>query len=104
MSRDSYFQGHYLKSVAVEKKAERVTAAPGWFWIPGRTWGAAWVSWASAPGYVSWCPLGWNNRPLIQINVFSGRDRWHPWTVVPRRHFGAGYVYKVLVEEGKTQK
>lgn len=64
-----------------------------WFWIPGRSWGAAWVSWAYAPDYISWSPLGWNNRPLIQINVFSGRNRWHPWTVIPRRHFGAGYVY-----------
>ena len=24
-------------------------ARNAWFWIPGRTWGAAWVSWASAP-------------------------------------------------------
>ena len=31
---DSYFQGHYLKSVAVEKEAETVEAVPGWFWIP----------------------------------------------------------------------
>jgi hypothetical protein len=32
--RDSYFQGHYLKSVDVEKKAEKVQVAPGWFWVP----------------------------------------------------------------------
>lgn len=63
-----------------------------WFWIPGRTWASAWVSWAVAPDYVSWCPLGWNNRPLIQINVFNAGSRWHPWTVVPRRHFGRGFV------------
>lgn len=68
-----------------------------WFWIPGRHWGAAWVSWAHAPGYVSWCPLGWNNRPVfsfININLFGGHryDRWHAWTVVPRRHFGTGFV------------
>ena len=63
-----------------------------WFWIPGRAWAPAWVAWGAAPGYVSWCPLGWNNRPLIQINVFSGRDRWHPWTYLPRHHFGRGYV------------
>lgn len=64
-----------------------------WFWIPGRRWASAWVSWAIAPGYVSWCPLGWNNRPIIQINVFNGFNRWHPWTVVPRRHFGVGFVH-----------
>ena len=35
-----------------------------WFWIPERHWNAAWVSWGAAPGYVSWCPLGFNNRPV----------------------------------------
>jgi hypothetical protein len=70
-----------------------------WFWIPGRHWGPAWVSWAYAPGYVSWCPLGWNNRPVfsfININIFRGRrhhfDHWRAWTVVPRRHFGRSFV------------
>jgi hypothetical protein len=69
----------------------------GWFWIPGRTWGAAWVSWAYAPGYVSWCPLGWNNRPVfsfVNVNIYGGRryDPWHAWTVVPHRGFGRGAV------------
>lgn len=71
-----------------------------WFWIPGRHWGPAWVSWAYAPGYVSWCPLGWNNRPVIgfvNINIYRGYrgryyDPWHAWTIVPRRHFGRSYV------------
>ena len=74
-------------------------ASSGWFWIPGRTWGAAWVSWASAPGYVSWCPLGWNNRPVVQINIHVGRgyDPWRAWTVVPQRHFGRGYVHRTVV-------
>jgi hypothetical protein len=64
-----------------------------WYWIPGRTWAPAWVAWAYAPGYVSWSPLGWDNRPLIQINIFSSRTRWHPWTVVPYRYFGVGPVH-----------
>jgi hypothetical protein len=63
-----------------------------WFWIPGRHWGPAWVSWAYSPGYVSWCPLGWNNRPIVQfvnVNIYGGRhhDPWDAWTVVPYRHF-----------------
>lgn len=71
----------------------------GWFWIPGRTWGAAWVSWAYAPDYVSWCPLGWNNRPVFGININIGRgyDPWRAWTVIPRRHFGSGYVHRYVV-------
>ena len=40
-----------------------------WFWIPGRAWGPAWVSWASAPGYVSWCPLGFDSRPVFGFSV-----------------------------------
>ncbi len=70
-------------------------SAGAWFWIPGRTWGPAWVSWAYAPGYVSWCPLGWNNRPVFgfsSVNVYRGHryDPWNAWTVVPHRGFGRG--------------
>ena len=32
--QDSYFQGHYLKSVEVEKRPEKVEVAAGWYWIP----------------------------------------------------------------------
>ena len=67
-------------------------SAGTWFWIPGRSWGPAWVSWAYAPGYVSWCPLGWNNRPVIQIVNVYGFDPWRAWTAVARRHFGVDYV------------
>lgn len=31
---ESYFQGHYLKAVDVEKEMERVDVEEGWFWIP----------------------------------------------------------------------
>ena len=49
------------------------------------------------PNYVSWCPLGWNNRPvynLVNVNVYGGHryNPWHAWTVVPRHHFNASYV------------
>jgi hypothetical protein len=70
-------------------------SAGAWFWIPGRTWGPAWVSWAYAPGYVSWCPLGWDNRPavLLTASFYSGRyDPWNAWTVIPRQRFGTGFV------------
>jgi len=67
-----------------------------WFWIPGRTWGPAWVSWAYAPGYVSWCPLGWDNRAVFGFNLNFNRgyryDPWRAWTVVPHGRFGSGFV------------
>ncbi len=69
-----------------------------WFWIPGRSWAPAWVSWAYAPGYVSWCPLGWNNRPIFGVNFYGGRyNAWHAWTAVPRHHFGHGNVHARVV-------
>lgn len=76
-----------------------ISASGSWFWIPGRRWGAAWVSWAYAPGYVSWCPLGWNNRPIFQINVVNVRsyNPWRAWTIVPRGHFGRGFVHRNVV-------
>ena len=61
-------------------------ARNAWFWIPGRTWGAAWVSWSFADDYVSWCPLGWNGRPVFALSIGSRRG-WDYWTV-PRRSFG----------------
>ena len=69
-----------------------------WFWIPGRSWGAAWVSWGAAPDYVSWCPLGFDNRPVFALSVNSydswrrGGGQWFGWTVMSRSHFGGrGY-------------
>ncbi len=31
---ESYFQGHYLKAVDVEKESETLDVAEGWFWVP----------------------------------------------------------------------
>ena len=31
---ESYFQGHYLKAVDVEKESESIDVMEGWFWIP----------------------------------------------------------------------
>jgi hypothetical protein len=78
-----------------------------WFWIPGAAWGPAWVSWGIGPGYVGWCPLGWNNAPVFSFWVggsyygggyyggaysrpYGPHDPGHGWTVVPRQHFRPG--------------
>ena len=76
-----------------------LSAAGAWFWIPKSGWGAAWVHWAVAPGYVGWCPLGWNNRPVLAFwghgrrpGAFAGsyrgyRDPFRAWSVVPTHSF-----------------
>ena len=51
----------------------------GWYWIPGRVWAPAWVSWRYGGGYAAWCPLGPSGV------VFGYR---HPaWVAVEERHF-----------------
>ena len=51
----------------------------GWYWVPGRVWGPAWVDWRYGGGYVTWCPLG---PPGV---VFGYR---HPgWVAVSEQHF-----------------
>src|SRR3954466_2387579 len=49
----------------------------GWYWIPGRVWGPAWVSWRYGGGYAAWCPLG-------PPGVYFGYR--HPaWVAVPEQ-------------------
>jgi hypothetical protein len=52
------------------------------------------VSWGISPGFVTWCPLGWNNRAVFGFSHVGGfgSSRWNSWTVVPRHRFGHGFV------------
>lgn len=63
--RDSYFQGHYLKSVEVEKTAERLDVVPGWFWIPTAQSRANLISYIMEPetddNLITW---GWADHVL----------------------------------------
>jgi hypothetical protein len=59
-----------------------------WFWAPGAVWGGAWVSWASAPGYVGWCPVGYCGGGF-SFGVGFGVP-WG-WVVVSRPYFGYKY-------------
>lgn len=36
----------------------------GYYWIPGHTWGPAWVSWAVGGDSIGWCALGRHDRAL----------------------------------------
>ena len=77
-----------------------LSGAGAWYWIPSAGWGAAWVNWAVAPGYVGWCPLGWNNRPVLGFWGHGSRsayygsgghyDPWRAWSVVSTNSFRRG--------------
>ena len=80
-----------------------------WCWIPGLHWASAWVSWALAPGYVSWSPLGFNNGPVFGFWPGAGssyrgyvHDPWNAWTVVPRHAFGTRTHMSAVAVRGST--
>ncbi len=64
-----------------------------WYWVPHSRWAPAWVAWGYAPGYVSWCPLGWDGRAVFGFSYYGGyRDWWSAWTIVPARVFVTNVV------------
>lgn len=72
-----------------------------WFWIPDRRWAPAWVSWATAADYVSWCPLGFDNRPVVGFSLTVG-NAWAGWVVMPRTYFGVrAYPVQRYAIEGR---
>ncbi len=73
-----------------------------WFWVPDRYWAPAWVSWSSAPGYVAWSPLGFDNRPIVNVSIHVGPRIG--WSVVPRSHWKPRvYVPGVAVAHNRLQ-
>ncbi|HEY7450400.1 MAG TPA: DUF6600 domain-containing protein [Vicinamibacterales bacterium] len=69
-----------------------------WYWIPGRQWSPAAVSWAVGSSFVSWCPLGFNGQPVVGFSngpsyvynrVF---DPDFAWTTIPGHAFGTPVV------------
>jgi hypothetical protein len=67
----------------------------GWTWIPGNTWGPAWVEWRYNDDYVGWAPL----TPAAEFSAGIGityRSAWvapvHYWNFVPSRNFTAEHI------------
>ena len=72
-------------------------ASSRWYWIPERHWAPAWVSWAYAPGYVSWCPLGYNNLPAVPVGYIGA---YRGWTVLPSRAWGPNVAVRPYAVTG----
>ena len=68
-----------------------------WYWMPGRQFAPAWVSWSVGPGYVGWTALGSQDRPVSSWDTVAQRRGAYPggtldpsraWTVIPSDRFG----------------
>ena len=69
--RDSYFQGHYLQSVEVEKETESLDVVEGWFWVPTAQSRANLISYLMEPetddNLITW---GWTDH-ILQVTPQS---------------------------------
>ena len=72
---DSYFQGHYLKTVDVEKTSERVDVVPGWFWVPSAQSRANLIAYLMEPetddNLITW---GWTDH-LLEVTEEDEDER-----------------------------
>jgi len=64
-----------------------LSARLGWYWIPDRVFGPAWVSWAVGGSHIGWCALDRWNRPIRQGQ--GPRDGHDGWTFVRRGDFSS---------------
>ena len=71
VQRDSYFQGHYLQSVEVEKEEESLDVVEGWFWVPTAQSRANLISYLMEPetddNLITW---GWTDH-ILQVTPRS---------------------------------
>ena len=65
----------------------------GWLWIPGTTWGPAWVSWRSGNGSFGWAPLS----PDYEFSSSDLKEYQCPkdwWVFLPPRYLYGGDYYR----------
>ena len=72
-----------------------------WFWVPDRKFAPAWVSWATSPGHVGWCPLGVDGRPVgwSKSNFPEAR---RGWTMATANQFSAASGPGAVVRPQRT--
>lgn len=80
----------------------------GWLWVPGTTWGPAWVSWQYGGGYVGWAPLppsvGFEVGIGIRIGGFDLSFGIQPdiYSFVPERSFLEARVSSFLIPAARN--
>jgi hypothetical protein len=63
----------------------------GWVWVPGSTWGPAWVEWRYSDDYIGWAPLtphAYYDGAVVRFDA-GWSTPVHYWNFVPGRSFTA---------------
>ncbi len=63
----------------------------GWVWIPGTTWGPAWVSWRGNDSYYGWAPLGPGFEMGMTFGNYYCPDDW--WVFIPPMYLYDHHYY-----------
>ncbi len=65
-----------------------------WIWVPGYTWGPAWVRWRRGGGCVGWAPLG---------PAGGGAAHYTYWVFVPKQRVYRNRVASAVVGPNRAQ-
>jgi hypothetical protein len=67
----------------------------GWFWVPGTSWGPAWVCWRSNDLYMGWAPFppGLEFRAGMNFAMFGMDIPGRFWIFIGCSHFMDGEIY-----------
>ncbi|NIM89471.1 MAG: hypothetical protein GTO17_00810 [Candidatus Aminicenantes bacterium] len=70
----------------------------GWFWVPGTTWGPAWVTWRWSNTYIGWAPLppdiGFVGLRIVSLPYVLPNTYW---IFIDGRYFMSPYVYRYVL-------
>lgn len=71
----------------------------GWFWVPGSTWGPAWVSWRHGSSYVGWAPLPPGVRFVAGVGITSMPLNLHHryWVFMDGRYLTSAGLYRYVL-------
>ena len=75
----------------------------GWYWVPGRRWAPAWVSWRRGSDHIVWAPLppsrGDGVDVDVSISISVGEIPEFYWVAVPARRFLAPDIGIVVLDD-----
>src|SRR5574342_663124 len=73
--------------------------ANGWVWVPGYTWGPAWVSWRFGGGVIGWAPL----LPGFSVWWTAGYPvQTAAWVFIPTQRFAGARVEAACFPSSRT--
>src|SRR5262249_44554206 len=71
----------------------------GWYWVPGRRWAPAWVSWRRSNDHVVWAPLPPSRGFDVTVVVEASDIPDNYWVAVASRNFLDADLTAVVIHD-----